>query len=229
MHFLLPIGLAVIIGLVSYLFSVNKTKQALDLKSKPLQSPELENKICALAMALDLTHLNVNVYNIETINGLAAPGGQIYITQGFLSKFNKGEVSATEIVSVIAHELGHVALGHTRRRMIDFSGQNALRTALSITLNRFIPVIGPWLANLAVTIIAARMSRKDEFEADSYATALMLKSGLGIQSQKSLLQKLDKLTGGAESVPAWFMSHPKAGERVKAIELNEKKWTGTVS
>ena len=66
MHFLLPIGLAVIIGLVSYLFSVNKTKQALALKSKPLQSPELENKICALAMALDLTHLNVNVYNIET-------------------------------------------------------------------------------------------------------------------------------------------------------------------
>ena len=229
MHFLIPIGFAVIIGLVSYLFSVNKTKQALALKSKPLKSLELEDKICALAVALDLTHLNVNVYDIEPINGLAAPGGQIYITQGFLSKFNKGEVTATEIASVIAHELGHVALGHTRKRMIDFSGQNALRTALSITLNRFIPVIGPWLANFAVTIIAARMSRKDEFEADSYATALMLKSGLGIQSQKTLLQKLDKLTGGTESVPAWFMSHPKVGERLKAIELNEKKWTGTVS
>ena len=41
---------------------------------------------------------------------------------------------------MIAHELGHVALGHSRRRMIDFSGQNALRTALTWCLGRFIPV-----------------------------------------------------------------------------------------
>ena len=40
-----------------------------------------------------------------------------------------GEVSAGEIASVIAHELGHVALGHSRKRMIDFSGQNAMRVA----------------------------------------------------------------------------------------------------
>jgi putative metalloprotease len=43
------------------------------------------------------------------------------------------------MASVIAHEMGHVALGHARRRMIDFSGQNALRTALIMVLGRFIP------------------------------------------------------------------------------------------
>ena len=206
MHFLIPIGFAVIIGLVTFFISANKTKKNLAAHSKPLQIPELENVIQTLAEALDLNHLRVHIYNIEPVNGLAAPDGQIYITQGFLSKFSKGDVSAEEIASVIAHELGHVALGHSRRRMIDFSGQNALRTALSITLNRFIPFIGPWLANFAITLIAARMSRKDEFEADSYATALMLKSGLGTVPQKRLLQKLKNLTGDNEEIPVWFLS-----------------------
>ena len=158
MHFLIPIGFAVIIGLITFFISANKTKKNLAAHSKPLQIPELENVIQTLAEALDLNHLRVHIYNIEPVNGLVAPDGQIYITQGFLSKFSKGDVSAEEIASVIAHELGHVALGHSRRRMIDFSGQNALRTALSITLNRFIPFIGPWLANFAITLIAARMS-----------------------------------------------------------------------
>ena len=36
---------------------------------------------------------------------------------------------------MIAHELGHVALGHIRRRMIDFTGQNAVFVMLSALLN----------------------------------------------------------------------------------------------
>ena len=229
MHFIIPIIVAVFIGLASYLFSANKTKKHLRAHSKPLNSSELEKVSQALARSLDLNRLRVNVYDIDPVNGLAAPDGQIYITRGFLSKFNSGEVTAAEMASVVAHELGHVALGHSRRRMIDFSGQNALRTALSIVLNRFIPFIGPWIANLAITLIAARMSRKDEFEADSYATALMLKSGLGIKPQKNLLKKLDFLTGQSSETPAWFKSHPKVKDRLKAIEINEKKWTGSVS
>ena len=75
-----------------------------------------------------------HLYEIEPVNGLAAPDGRIFITRGFYNKFRQGAVSAEELASVIAHELGHVALGHSRRRMIDFSGQNALRTALSMVL-----------------------------------------------------------------------------------------------
>jgi putative metalloprotease len=113
--------------------------------------------------------------------------------------------------------------------MIDFSGQNAMRTVLAVTLNRFIPFIGPWIANMAVNMVAAGMSRKDEFEADSYATALMIKAGLGVAPQKSLFTKLNKLTANNGSTPAWFLSHPKTSDRIKAIEANEMRWTGTVS
>ena len=37
---------------------------------------------------------------------------------------------------------------------------------------------------------AARLSRRDEFEADAYATALMVRSGIGAEHQARLLEKL---------------------------------------
>ena len=73
----------------------------------------------------------------EPVNGLAAPDGRIFITRGFYNKYRAGEVTAAEMASVIAHELGHVALGHTRKRMIDFSGTNAIRMALAAVFKPF--------------------------------------------------------------------------------------------
>ena len=126
---------------------------------------------------------------------------------------------------MIAHEMGHVALGHSRRRMIDFSGQNALRMLLMGILGRFIPVIGPWLANTLLSLLAAKLSRRDEYEADAYATALLLKAGIGADPQISLFQKLERLSGGhANQIPAWLLSHPKAEERIAAIRDNTAKW-----
>jgi metalloprotease len=73
----------------------------------------------------------------------------------------------------------------------------------------------------------ARLSRRDEFEADAYASALLIKSGIGTGPQKSLFRKLGALTANlAEGVPAWLLSHPKTEERIAAIEANEARWLG---
>jgi putative metalloprotease len=138
-------------------------------------------------------------------------------------------VTSEELASVIAHELGHVALGHIRRRMIDFTGQNAVFVILSAFLNRFLPFIGICIANLISTALMARLSRRDEFEADAYASALLVKAGIGTAPQKSLFVKLEALTGGrGAGIPVWLRSHPHAPERIAAIEANEARW-GTVS
>ncbi len=177
-----------------------------------------------MAEALDLKRIRVHIYEIEPVNGLAAPDGRIFITRGFFNKYRNGDVTADEMASVIAHELGHVALGHSRRRMIDFSGQNALRTALAMVLGRFIPGLGVVIANFLGTMLAARLSRGDEYEADAYASALLVKAGIGTGPQKSLFQKLEKLTGArGAATPAWLLSHPKTGERIAAIEKLESR------
>lgn len=220
-----PILLALAYGLIMYRFSVWRTKRALDAQSTELADPILKKLTDEMAAALELQRIPVNIYEIEPVNGLAAPDGRIFLTRGFYRKYKAGEVTAEEMASVIAHELGHVALGHSRRRMIDFSGQNALRTALAMIISRFVPFVGPFIANFVMSLLAARLSRNDEYEADAYASALLLKSGIGTGPQKSLFKKLETLTGanGASS-PAWLLSHPKTAERIAAIEANEDKW-----
>ena len=220
-----PILLAVLYAIAMYRISVWRTNRELDAKSTELADPALKRMTDRLAAALDIERVPVFIYEIAPVNGLASPDGRIFITRGFYRKFHNGEVSAEEIASVIAHELGHVALGHTRRRMIDFSGQNALRAALMMLLNRFIPFIGPWIANMLTHLLASRLSRGDEYEADEYAAALLTKAGIGIGPQKTLFQKLEDLTQQrAGVVPAWLMSHPKTGERIEALEVLEKRW-----
>ncbi|MEO1106420.1 MAG: M48 family metallopeptidase [Pseudomonadota bacterium] len=221
-----PILLAIAYGLVMYRISVWRTHRELDQKSTELADPVLKRMTDRLAAALDIARVPVYIYEIDPVNGLAAPDGRIFITRGFYRKFRNGEVSAEEMASVIAHELGHVALGHAKRRMIDFSGQNAMRTALIMVLNRFIPFIGAMIANALTSLLASRLSRQDEYEADEYAAALLTKAGIGIEPQKSLFHKLEDLTQQrAGMVPAWLMSHPKTDERIAALEALEQRWS----
>ena len=219
-----PILLALIYGLVMYKFSAWRTAKTLDRQSVTLMDPALSPLLQRMAKALNLPKLSVQIYEIDPINGLAAPDGRIFITRGFYNKYKAGDVSGEELASVIAHELGHVALGHARRRMIDFSGQNAVRAALGMVLGRILPGIGPWIAGLIANLLMARLSRADEYEADEYAAALMVRSGLGTDAQKTLFLKLEELTGQIGSLPAWLMSHPKTADRIAAIETLEQKW-----
>lgn len=220
-----PILLAILYALVMYHFSVWRTKRELDARSTELVDPRLKRLTDRLASALDLDRIRVHIYEIDPVNGLAAPDGRIFITRGFYRKYQNGEVTGEELASVIAHELGHVALGHTRRRMIDFSGQNALRTALAMLLSRFLPGVGVMIANGIASLLAARLSRGDEYEADAYAAALLHKAGIGIAPQKSLFTKLEALTQARSgAVPAWLMSHPKTTERIAALERLEARW-----
>lgn len=225
-----PLLLAVLYGFAVYVFSAWRTRRVLDANSSELRDPMLAVLTDRMAAALDLEKITVNVYDIEPVNGLAAPDGRIFLTRGFIERYRAGAVSADELASVIAHELGHVALGHTRRRMIDFTGQNAVFVSLAALLVRLIPVIGPliavWAARMITAVVAARMSRDDEYEADAWAAALLTKAGIGTAPQKSLLAKLGQLTGSAGAgAPAWLLSHPKTDKRIAAIEALEARWT----
>ena len=220
-----PVLFAIAYVLAMYWFSALRTTKMLDQQSKPLTDPDLLAVTARMAQALDLPAIKVHVFDVEPVNGLAAPDGRIFLTRGFVQKFRSGVVTAPEMASVIAHELGHVALGHSRRRMIDFTGKNAVFVMLSAVLNRFLPFVGIWIANLISSALIARLSRRDEHEADAYASALLVKAGIGTGPQKSMFRKLDALTGApGAGTPAWLMSHPKIAERIAAIEDREARW-----
>lgn len=220
----LPFLLIALYGLLVWQFSVWRTKRELDERSTLLADPRLNALTERMARALDLPRIKVHVYEVPVVNGLAAPDGRIFLTRGFLQKYHQGQVTAEEIASVIAHELGHVALGHTRRRMIDFSGQNAVRLALMTVLNRILPGLGALIAHGLVTLLAASLSRADEYEADAYAAALLTKAGIGTGPQKTLLARIGDLAGAGGAPPVWIASHPPSADRVAAIEAMEAQW-----
>lgn len=222
---LTPIILLVLYVAAMWFFSLWRLKRDLDQRSTPLTHPRLTPMLERLGRAMDLPPVRAHVYEVEPVNGLAAPDGRIFLTRGFIRKLDAGEVTPEELASVIAHELGHVAHGHARRRMIDFAGQNAIRMALATVLGRFIPGLGAWIAGLIASAVAARLSRDDEFEADRFATALMMRTGLGTAPQISLFQKLERLTGSrGGAAPAWLMSHPPVSRRIAAIQSQEVRW-----
>ena len=219
-----PILLILLYAAAMWYFSLWRLKAELNTRSTPLDHPRLKPLLERLGKAMDLPPIRAHVYEIAPVNGLAAPDGRIFLTRGFLDNLDQGKVTEAELASVIAHELGHVAHGHARLRMVDFAGQNVIRVVLAGVLGRFLPGIGGWIAGLVASAVAARLSRQDEFEADAFASALMVKAGLGTAPQKSLFRKLEALAGGRGTAPAWLMSHPKTQARIEAIEKLEARW-----
>lgn len=222
---LLPVLLALGYGVLAWQMSARRLAQRLARGSAPLDDPGLLPVLDRLGAALGRGPVAVRVHASPEINGLAAPDGQVFLTEGMIALHRQGAVTAEEIASVVAHEIGHVSLGHAKRRMIDYTGQSAVRGVLGLLLGRFIPGLGPYLAQTATRLIAARTSRGAEFEADEFATALLLKAGIGAGAQISLLEKLDR-SGATQQGPAWFASHPPVPQRIARIRENLTRWQG---
>ncbi len=219
-----PIILAIVYGLAMYWFSAWRTKGILDAQSRPLDDPALLALTGQLAAAQGVAHLPVHVFEVPGVNGLAAPDGRIFLTRGFIERYQAGAVTPEELAGVIAHELGHVAMGHARRRMIDVTGQNAVFVVLVPLMSRLVPFFGVWIARFIAQALAAGLSRKAEHEADAYASALLVKAGIGTGPQKSLFRKLDALVGGPGGAPDWLRSHPRTEDRIRLIEAREARW-----
>ena len=85
-----PILLAILYALVMYRFSVWRTKTELDQRSSELADPGLKRLTDRMAAALELPRIRVHLYEIEPVNGLAAPDGRIFLTRGFYQKYRAG-------------------------------------------------------------------------------------------------------------------------------------------
>jgi len=221
---IIPIVVLISVFYIGSIYSSKSLSKKLEKKSKIFHDPVIDNYLKAFQSILDLGNLRVFVLNDKQINGLVTPNGNIYITQGFINQYKLGKVSGVELTSVIAHELGHLALGHTKKRLITFSAISAISMVISTILSRLLPYIGAIIGRYLSQILISGLSRKDEFEADSYAAALLIKSGIGTAPQISLLKKLEQLTGIVSSNVTWTLSHPSPEQRIKAIQNLEASW-----
>ena len=75
-----PILLALIYGVIMYRFSVWRTNRELTGQSHELLDPKLKVLTDRMAKALEVAKIRLHLYEIDPVNGLAAPDGKIYIT-----------------------------------------------------------------------------------------------------------------------------------------------------
>ncbi|MGF1659630.1 MAG: M48 family metalloprotease [Rubrimonas sp.] len=223
-QFLIVLAGVAILALANYQIGLSRLRRTLREKARPLDDPKLQAAVARLAQAAEVPDLRAELFEMPVVNGLATPDGRVYLTTALFDKYRFGLLTVEEVASVVAHELGHVGLGHHQRRLIDWTGQSVAALALGVLLNRFVPILGFYVANFLAGLLMARLSRRDEFEADRYATALMLKAGFGHRPQIEMFRKLERMVPGPKPA-AWLASHPPVAERIAAIEANVAAWS----
>jgi STE24 endopeptidase len=153
-----------------------------------------------------------------------------------LARLTPGEVEA-----VLAHELGHFKLRHVPKRMVTIFAASLVALALLGWLSRqqwfytglgVVPNLGAPNDALALLLfllalppfgfllmpLAARVSRRHEFEADAYACAQADRRDLASALLKLHEDNAGTLTPDPVYV-AFYYSHPAASERLAALKL----------
>ncbi|MDO5612246.1 MAG: hypothetical protein Q4G14_03270 [Paracoccus sp. (in: a-proteobacteria)] len=93
---LTPILLILAYAAVMWFFSAWRLRAELNERSTPLDHPQLNPLLDRLGHAMDMPPIRAHIYEIEPINGLAAPDGRIFLTRGFIRKLDAGQVTPEE-------------------------------------------------------------------------------------------------------------------------------------
>lgn len=167
--------------------------------------------------------LTVLTLNKKSINAFAIPGNIIGIHEG-LWKFADNE---DEFLSVLAHEMAHIALDHFTRFDDNSNGQGWI-VAAGFILASLIAQENPEAANAALIGSFATLSQNRiqfsqaiELEADQLAQAILLKSNYNSESGRSFFQKLEQATLNPNT-QEFLQSHPLGTTRASRLALNNQ-------
>ncbi len=151
-------------------------------------------------------------------NAFALPGGPVFITRGLFLLLD----SESELVGVLAHEIGHI----NARHHVKFMEKNMTLGLLLQIGSLFLPqnLTGEvlyQLARLSAGLLSLKFSRDQEREADAFAFNFTLSTGYSPQGMAELFQKFkEKEKKSSGKPPEWLSTHPLPETRIK--EWQEK-------
>lgn len=155
--------------------------------------------------------VDVKVYLVSDVNAFAMANGSIRIFSGLMDRMTDDEVRY-----VIGHEIGHVALGHSKKQLQMAHAATAGRKLGSASGNEAVVALSESeMGDFAEKLVNAQFSQSQELDADQFAFEMMKKNGYDLQSAPSALRKLEKMFGNEKSL---FASHPAPGDRAEALE-----------
>ncbi len=160
------------------------------------------------------------ILDTDEINAFATPGGLILVSRGLLRCCK----SEDALASVLAHEIGHVQLGH---------GMGAIRGSRYTSLGKIVGVEmaknlgGEQLAQAAEifdgtvgdimkTMVDNGYQSSQEYEADNTAIMILKRVGYNPTALKEMLEQMNEQLGS--SVGGFGKTHPTPANRLQNIE-----------
>lgn len=117
-------------------------------------------------------------------NAFALPGGVMVVTDGLVTLAKND----TEVVAVLAHELGHVQQRHAFRQSI----QGVLSGLIIAAITGDVSSVA---SGLPAVLMQIQYSREHELEADRFALAALQKACLPPRAFADILQRLENQAG----------------------------------
>ena len=144
----------------------------------------------------------------ETINALALPGGQIYVTRGLLAHLGR----ESELAGVLGHEIGHVTARHA---IHGISRDLALSVAMVAGLVLLDAEDAEAVAGLGLQLLFLKFSRNQERQADGLAVRYAPRVGLDPYGAVDALRILAQVSAadGEGGFPTWLSTHPDPDNR----------------
>ncbi len=161
-----------------------------------------------------------NIIASSQFNAFAAPSGLIFFYSGLIEKMDHED----ELVSVLAHEIGHVVARHIAKGMEQGTKLTVATTLLALASLAL--GVGALSQALMTGSLAAGQaanlyfSRQHEEEADLLAYGWMKKMGRHPQGQEEMLRtmrRISRYTMG-NNVPQYLLTHPHPELRLDYVQ-----------
>ncbi|HEY1144537.1 MAG TPA: M48 family metalloprotease [Sphingomicrobium sp.] len=195
-----------------------ETEALFDAMAKPLIE----------AAKLNPKSVNVVLLNDSEINAFVATGQTVYVNSGLLLAAD----NVNQVQGVVAHELGHVAGGHSIR-MGEGAKQATGITLATMVLGAIAIAAGAGDAGMGLMMLGQRaamgsflaFTRAQETSADLAGASYLSKAGI---SGKGLLEFFSKLQNqeyrlAVYDTDSYDRTHPLSSERIAMLENLFKK------
>jgi predicted Zn-dependent protease len=216
-------------GIAAYQDIKDKLAISKDIKQTAFVRCVTNNIISILPISDQQLLWEINLFDDPQINAFAIPGGKVGVHEGLF----KVASSEQQLAAVLGHEIAHILLKHTAKRLSTQSWTQTGLTVASILVGLSDhsatdkALIMATLGLGSVYGVMMPFSRKQETEADLLGQKLMVKAGYDPSAAISLWQNM--LKSKATSTPEFLSTHPSGQTRINNLMKNMQKLDRTES
>jgi beta-barrel assembly-enhancing protease len=157
----------------------------------------------------------------DVLNAFACPGGFMYFYTGLIDYLE----NEAEFAGIMAHEMAHVELRHSTRKMTDYYGY---ATLIDILFGKEESKMDTIIQNMVTGLTTLAFSRKFESQADEYAVKFLTDTDYDPRGMAGFFEKMDAEGKSSGFVPVILRTHPTDDKRIKEIyELWEDQGSPT--